>query len=139
MSEDILDALYRIVDSRMSGRQWNIDVRIVPTDDTWITLPVDCLHLAVEELVEGFDVRHLSTIAGRHIGQPAEPTSIELLYHFWRDHGLTLRFVPPSNRSRSWSPSLTYGSRPTIPAGRIAWYRFHSNSGRASAALSKRS
>jgi NADH-quinone oxidoreductase subunit D len=92
MPEQILDAFYAIVDAWTPGTQWDIEVRLVPTDDVWITLPVGCLHLAIEALIEQFDIHHLSTISARQVTSAPAP-SIELLYHFWHENGLTLRFV----------------------------------------------
>jgi Ni,Fe-hydrogenase III large subunit/Ni,Fe-hydrogenase III component G len=94
MTEQVLDALYRIVDTRTPGIQQAIQVRVVPIDDVWITLPVDCIYPAVEMLVEQLGIYHLSTISARHVTTISTP-SIEVLYHFWHGSGLTLRFMLP--------------------------------------------
>jgi len=62
-----------------------LQVRKVPLDDTFVTLPSDCVHPAVQVLIDQFDLRHLSTITGQDTGD-----EIQLLYHFWDGHGLTL-------------------------------------------------
>ena len=64
--------------------------RHVPFDETFITLPANHLHAAVEILVAQFDLHHLSTITGQDTGD-----AIELLYHFWWGKGLTLRTALP--------------------------------------------
>jgi NADH-quinone oxidoreductase subunit D len=96
ISEQLLDALYRVVEEHAPGARQEVDVRIIPLDDVRITLPVHCLHPAVEALVQSCGFDHLSTITGQHIGdEPDAEGWLELLYHFWRGHGLTLRFVLP--------------------------------------------
>jgi len=52
--------------------------QVVPMNEVFVELPSDCLHQAVQVLVERFDLRHLSAITGQDIG-----SEIELLYHFW--------------------------------------------------------
>jgi len=84
----ILDALCQIADAHLPDvpiSEEDLCVREVPTDDTWVTLPAVCIHAAVQELIEEFGVRHLSTITGQDTG-----TGVQLLYHFWERHGLTL-------------------------------------------------
>jgi NADH-quinone oxidoreductase subunit C len=63
-----------------------LEPRIVPTDETIVTLTPENLRPAVQTLIERFDLRHLSTITGIDTGD-----EIELLYHFWDGQGLTLR------------------------------------------------
>lgn len=70
-----------------------LEPRTMPIDETFITLPPDCVHPAVRLLVERFDLRHLSTITGEDAGP-----GITLLYHFWAGQGLTLRTVVPRDR-----------------------------------------
>jgi NADH-quinone oxidoreductase subunit C len=67
-----------------------LEARSVPIDETFITLPSDCLHRAVQLLLERFDLRHLSTITGEDTGD-----EIVLLYHFWDDRGVTLCTILP--------------------------------------------
>lgn len=67
-----------------------LEVRAVPTDETFITLPPGCVRQAVQVLVGRFGLRHLSTITGDDTGR-----EIVLLYHFWDRRGLTLRTVLP--------------------------------------------
>jgi len=68
----------------------SIEAQALPVDETFVALPPNCIHRAVEVLVERFDLRHLSTITGQDTG-----SAIELLYHFWDDGGLTLRTSLP--------------------------------------------
>ena len=67
-----------------------LEPQAVPIDETFVTLPPDCIHAAVQVLVERFDLRHLSAITGEDTGG-----EIVLLYHFWDGHGLTLRTLLP--------------------------------------------
>ena len=108
MFEQIADVLHQIVDTHMPGAQWDLNVRPVPIDDTWIDLPVECLRPAVEALIEPLGIRHLSTITAQHLGdEPDAAGRIELLYHFWQGHGLALRFVLPLDRPEGHSmPSV---------------------------------
>lgn len=68
----------------------SIEAQALPVDETFVALQPNCIHRAVEVLVERFDLRHLSTITGQDTG-----SAIELLYHFWDDGGLTLRTSLP--------------------------------------------
>lgn len=70
-----------------------IEAQAVPMDETFIALPPDCVHLAVQVLIERFDLGHLSTITGQDTGN-----EIELLYHFWGGGGLTLRTSLPREK-----------------------------------------
>lgn len=72
-----------------------LEVRAVPTDETFITLPSGCIRQAVQVLVGRFGLRHLSTITGDDTGR-----EIVLLYHFWDGLGLTLRTVLPREEPR---------------------------------------
>jgi NADH-quinone oxidoreductase subunit C len=67
-----------------------LEPRIVPADETVVTLTPENLRPAVQTLIERFDLRHLSTITGIDTGD-----EIELLYHFWDGGGLTLRTSLP--------------------------------------------
>ena len=67
--------------------------RTVPLDDTFVTIPVEGLRRAVQVLLENCGVWHLSTITGLDTGE-----QVELLYHFWEVHGLTLRVALPYDR-----------------------------------------
>ena len=80
----ILDAL------RAAFPSQTIEVRAVPINDTFVTLPADCVRPAVQVLIEQFNLYHLSTITGQDTGN-----EIELLYHFWDGQGLTLRTSLP--------------------------------------------
>ncbi len=64
----------------------DIQPQSAPIADIFIVLPPDCVHEAVVLLMERFDFYHLSTITGQDTEE-----SIELLYHFWKGDGLTLR------------------------------------------------
>lgn len=72
-----------------------LDPQAVPIDETFVTLPPDCIRAAVQVLVERFDLRHLSAITGEDTGG-----EIVLLYHFWDGHGLTLRTSLPREDTR---------------------------------------
>lgn len=67
-----------------------LEVRSVPEDDTFVTLPAPHLLTAIQVLVEEFDFYHLSAITGLDNG-----SALELLYHFWNRYGVTLRVVLP--------------------------------------------
>jgi len=67
-----------------------IEAQALPIDETFIALPPDCVHLAVQVLIERNDLGHLSTITGQDTG-----SEIELLYHFWDGRGLTLKTSLP--------------------------------------------
>jgi NADH:ubiquinone oxidoreductase subunit C len=73
-----------------------LDPQVVPIDETFVTLPPDCIHVAVQVLVERFDLRHLSAITGEDTGD-----EIVLHYHFWDGHGLTLRTSLPRQGARN--------------------------------------
>jgi NADH:ubiquinone oxidoreductase subunit C len=79
-------------------------VERIPIDETVVNLPADRLGPAVRTLRETFSLDHLSTITGQDTGE-----EIELLYHFWRGQGVTLRLRLPYTDLHL--PSLT----PTIP------------------------
>lgn len=64
--------------------------RAVPLDDTFVTIPAAGLRRAVTLLLEDWHLYHLSTITGVDTGE-----HLELLYHFWDGHGLTLRVTLP--------------------------------------------
>jgi NADH-quinone oxidoreductase subunit C len=70
-----------------------LDLRTAPLDESFVHVPSACLRQAVHILLEHCGLYHLSTITGQDIeGQ------IELLYHFWDGHGLTLRTsLPPEH------------------------------------------
>ena len=70
-----------------------IEAQAVPIGETFVALPPDCIHPAVQMLVERFDLRHLSTITGQDTSN-----EIELLYHFWDGRGLTLRTSLPREK-----------------------------------------
>lgn len=67
-----------------------LEPRAVPVDETFITMPPDCVHPAVRILIERFGLRHLSTITGEDTGN-----EIVLLYHLWHGRGLTLQVALP--------------------------------------------
>jgi NADH-quinone oxidoreductase subunit C len=104
MPEEILDVLYRVIDAHMPGVRWNLDVRVVPIDEVWVTLPVTCLRPAVQALIERCGFTHLSTLTAQHFARAQDVArtqdvegAIELLYHFWRGRGLTVRLVLPAH------------------------------------------
>lgn len=68
----------------------DLERRAAPLDDTFITLPAADLHRAVTLLLDMPGWQHLSTITGVDGG-----AGVELLYHFWNGHGLTLRVLLP--------------------------------------------
>jgi len=67
-----------------------IEVRAMPVNETFVTLPPACIRPAAQVLVEQLNLRHLSAITGQDTG-----SEIELLYHFWDGRGLTLRASLP--------------------------------------------
>ncbi len=91
--EQILDALRQVIAPQapdVPSLQRALEVRRVPLDDVFVTLPPHCIRPAVQVLVEQFDLRHLSTVTAQDTGD-----EIELLYHFWDGQGLTLRTALP--------------------------------------------
>ncbi len=73
----------------------------VPADDLFITIPADGLRAAVSILLEDFDLLHLSTITGQ-----TREENIELLYHFWDRHGVTLRVLLPNLPDEHETPTI---------------------------------
>jgi NADH-quinone oxidoreductase subunit C len=72
----------------------HLEVQAMPIDEHVIVLPPTALRPALQALLERSEVYHLSTITGQDMdGQ------IELLYHFWRGGGLTLRISLPRERT----------------------------------------
>ena len=82
--EQIFETLQRVFPND------HLAVRSVPDDDTFITLPPDDVKPAARILVEQFDFYHLSTITGLDNG-----AALELFYHFWKQHGVTLHTTLP--------------------------------------------
>ena len=68
----------------------DLEGRSVPSDDLFVTIPAVGLHPVVRLLLDEFDLYHLSTITGQ-----AREENLELLYHFWDQHGVTLRILLP--------------------------------------------
>lgn len=62
-----------------------LPVKQMPYEEVFLTLPPDLLHTVVAQLVEQFDIRHLSTITADDVGD-----HLVLHYHFWHRYGLTL-------------------------------------------------
>ena len=87
--ERILESLRETFSTKL------LEPQAVPIDETFVTLPPDCIHAAAQVLVERFDLRHLSAITGEDTGD-----EIVLLYHFWDGHGLTLRTSLPRQDAR---------------------------------------
>jgi NADH-quinone oxidoreductase subunit C len=79
----------------------DLEGRSVPPDDLFITIPAEGLRPAVRLLLEEFDLTHLSTITGQ-----AREDSIELLYHFWDQHGVTLRVILPNLFDENEAPTI---------------------------------
>ena len=77
-----------------------LQVTTLPIDETVVELPPACLKPVVAALFEQGTVDHLSTITGQDVGD-----AIQLLYHFWKGNGLTLRTSLP--RQKSTIHSLT--------------------------------
>ena len=98
IDERVLEALRRIADAHLpevTVSMEDLQVREVPIDDTWVTLPAACIQAAARELVETYGIYHLSTITGRDTG-----SGVEVLYHFWQRSGLTLRVELPYENPR---------------------------------------
>jgi len=68
----------------------DLEITSLPVDEHVIALPADRVHAAVAILVEQFGIYHLSTITGQDRDE-----NLELFYHFWQGHGLTLRTSLP--------------------------------------------
>jgi len=62
-----------------------VDIRRLPEDETWVVIPFDKVFDFVKYIMEDDSTWHLSAITGQDTG-----SQIELLYHFWLGHGLTL-------------------------------------------------
>ena len=71
------------------------EAHAIPVDETIIDVPAACLATLVAVLRDRFSVHHLSTITGQDRG-----TTIELLYHFWGEQGITLRLTLPRDDTR---------------------------------------
>ena len=82
--ETILQALQEVFPTE------RIEAQPVPIGETFVTLPPNCIHPAIQMFIERFDLRHLSTITGQDTSR-----EIELLYHFWDEQGLTFRTSLP--------------------------------------------
>jgi NADH:ubiquinone oxidoreductase subunit C len=67
----------------------------VPIDEHFVALPSSRVRPAVQILLDQAGVTHLSTITGQDVDG-----RIELLYHFWDGHGLTLRTSLPREIAR---------------------------------------
>ena len=63
---------------------------VIPTDDLAVHLPAEAIHPAIERLLETCDLYHLTTITAIDEGE-----QIQLRYHFWQGHGLTLETALP--------------------------------------------
>ena len=73
----------------------DLEGRQLPINETVVALPPECVQAAAQTLVDRLEVTHLSTITGQD-----KTTEIELLYHFWDGHGLTLRTSLPQECAR---------------------------------------
>jgi NADH:ubiquinone oxidoreductase subunit C len=82
------------------GERFQAQAYAVPMDDTFVTLQPDQVHSAVSMLGSEFGLWHLSTITGQDTGH-----EIQLLYHFWEGHGLTL--CTSLSRERAIIPTIT--------------------------------
>ena len=71
-----------------------VQVTSLPIDETVVELPPACLKPVVAALFDQGIVDHLSTITGQDVGD-----AIQLLYHFWKDSGLTLRTSLPRDEA----------------------------------------
>lgn len=71
------------------------EARAMPVDEIIVETPADCLEEVVAVLHGTFSVYHLSTITGQDRG-----AELELLYHFWHQHGVTLRVTLPREEAR---------------------------------------
>jgi NADH-quinone oxidoreductase subunit C len=65
-----------------------LNERELPIDDLLLTIPASTLLKVVHMLINDFGIAHLSTITGIDNG-----SEIEVLYHFWRQTGLTIRLI----------------------------------------------
>ena len=91
--DQVLEAL------RSACLSGDVERRMAPVDECFVTLPSACLRRAVEALLE-IGVWHLSTITGQDVDD-----RVELLYHFWEGQGLTLCTSVPREDARI--PTLT--------------------------------
>lgn len=71
---------------RQQFPEQEFETRSVPLDDTFIAMPPEMVKPVAQALMEQLGIIHLSTITGQDTGE-----GVELLYHFWHEHGFTLR------------------------------------------------
>ena len=86
----VLNVLRNVLDETST-----LQVRKIPIDETVVTVSPDGIHTAVQALIEQCNTCHLSTITGQDTGE-----AIQLLYHFWDGHGLTLCTSLPRENAR---------------------------------------
>ena len=94
----LAERVLHLLQAHLDGAE--LEVRSVPEDETFITVPAAALPQLVALLLEREGLYHLSTLTGLDNGE-----SIELLYHFWQGCGITLRVVLPYDAPHA--PSLT--------------------------------
>jgi NADH-quinone oxidoreductase subunit C len=82
------------------GERFQAQAYAVLIDDTFVTLQPEQVYPAVRMLGSEFGLWHLSTITGQDTGR-----EIQLLYHFWDGHGLTLCTSLP--REEACIPTIT--------------------------------
>jgi NADH:ubiquinone oxidoreductase subunit C len=69
-----------------------LNMRLIPRDDLAVTVPKEVLHAAVARLVTHCGLNHLTAITAIDEGE-----TIQLKYHLWQGHGLTLEIALPIN------------------------------------------
>ena len=67
-----------------------LEIRLIPQDDLAVGLPADAIHPAIARLIDACDLTHLTTITAIDDGEV-----VQLKYHFWDNHGLTLETALP--------------------------------------------
>ncbi|MBN1246477.1 MAG: NADH-quinone oxidoreductase subunit C [Anaerolineae bacterium] len=78
----------------MIAEKVDLKAHLIPTDDLAVHLPAEAIHSAVERLLETCNLYHLTAITAIDDGE-----RIELKYHFWQGHGLTLETALPADNA----------------------------------------
>jgi len=90
--ESVLDALREVVRTYAAPKESHaLLVRQGPIDEVWVTLPAHCLRPALEMMVRELEIWHLSTITASDLRATGAGEGIEVIYHLWFGHGLSLR------------------------------------------------
>lgn len=98
--ECALAEMRRVVGAGDGEGSDDLEVRLIPRDDLAVALPADAIHPVIIRLIDACDLTHLTTITAIDDGE-----AVQLKYHFWNDHGLTLETALPPDDLRM--PTIT--------------------------------